>query len=163
MDDDTGTKPERDERKPITVKAFRTETSEKINRHARMHGLTNAEYIDRAVHTQIRIDGNGGPMIIPPEPGNTPPRAGAPDVAAPGWALNAASALRELAEAALMASQASGRPMPKRTAGRLYSLLDQQLRAAQAAAGIPAGKPPVQTGKPAVRLSHDPKPGAKRN
>jgi hypothetical protein len=118
-----------DQRKaPWTIKAVPVETRRLALDCANRAGLTMAEWMDRAVHTQARTDaGNAVLERESFERGAAPPAPGVLD----------ASALLVMMQAAAAAAHASGQPMSKRVAQRFYGLVDDQVRSA---GGLPARK-----------------------
>jgi hypothetical protein len=102
---------------PWQIKDFPVELRRKITAAAADAKLTVGEYL-----TQFFV----GDRAL-----QTPARASSP--AAPP----SSAELRDLMQAALAASTASGAPMSKRAAHRFYGMVDDQVRAA---AGLPARK-----------------------
>lgn len=120
---------------PFMVKAMPIAARKAARAAASRAGLTMGPWIANAVYTQSQLE--AGNAVMPPA---NPTRSESP-IAAPTLSV---ADLHDLALAAAAVAQASGRPMPQRTAGRFYRLVDDKLRAA-------TGLPPRQTRKTSLR------------
>ena len=132
----------------LTIKLFSIATRQLALKHAKLQGLSMASWIDRAVHTQARLEGTSGPVVMP-EPVTGVTVQAAPNVRG----MSVIADMLVVAQAAQMIAEASGRPMSKRTAGRVYQVLDHCTRTAVAVL-----EPPEPRRQPPVRKAERTQP-----
>jgi hypothetical protein len=118
------------EKSSFSIKAFPVEARKLALACAARAGLTMAEWMDRAVHSQARLE--AGENVLPPDRGFAAPAAISQPV--PGDLAG----LLIMMQVAQVAAQASGKPMGKTIAQRYYGLVDDRVRAA---AGLPPRTP----------------------
>ena len=111
-----------DVREPFQIRALSRRHRRRATEAARKLGLNVGEWMERAIDKQADLD--AGHAVLPPQPlqaARTPMQ--------PIQAPDAAS-LAYLVQAAAQAAQASGKPMSKKRADKVYRLLDRQVTAA---------------------------------
>ena len=113
-----------DEKKPFQLRAFPVETRKLAVVCATKAGLTVPEWIDRAVHSQARLD--RAESVFPPERPNSD-----------GDAQTDLSAICELVRVAVDVAKVTGKPLRSDLQGRLLGLVDQEIRAARGMPQIP--------------------------
>jgi hypothetical protein len=134
---------------PWTIKGVPAATRQKVVACCAKQGQTQAEWIARAVDHLANLE--AGERVIPPA-GQTPADQQGKTEANPGPGMSLDS-LAQAATAAQKMAEASGMPIPKTTARRVFMLLDNHCRVAQ---GLPVRRISARSpGSKTPMIEHD--------
>lgn len=121
-----------DDKAPVTIKSMDQAAWETAKRSAAKAGETMAEWLARAIRQLAALE--EGDRETPPGQPSKPPAPGLP-----------VAELEGLMRAAAALADASGVPVPKRTARHAYALVSAQLRAARGLSSGSTGRRIGQT------------------